>query len=61
MNDMGFKLQSHERGTIRVRKKFLWFPKEVDREVRWLEKASWQERRVGNRYQGYWLAVEWVD
>lgn len=35
-------------GTKRERVKFLWFPKIIDGEMRWLEKTKWDEEAVFN-------------
>lgn len=32
-----------DNGTLRRRKRFLWFPKTIDGQTRWLETAEWQE------------------
>ena len=47
-----------ETGTIRVKTRFLFLPKWIDHEVRWLEVATWEERycRIGG-----WIEVGWID
>lgn len=63
----------HQIGDKRVSSGFLWLPKTIDGETRWLEKATWKEE-----YNEYWLVtglsnsnsffhdyswddIEWVD
>lgn len=54
-------------GAARIKTAFLLFPKEINREVRWLEFASWQERYtrhsitsiLGARTE--WMAEKWID
>lgn len=52
-------------GDERVRTGFLWLPKAVRDETRWLVQASWRERYVwtghGARERTGWRAVEWID
>jgi len=46
---------------IRKRDNFLWFPKTIDYQTRWLERAKWKEiyTWTGDRY--VWKILEWVD
>ena len=50
----------------RVRTRFLWMPKTIDGQTRWLELAAWQERYSGvvsgvvSRVP-VWDAVRWVS
>jgi hypothetical protein len=46
-----------KRGDKRVRRKFLWFPLELDGETRWLERASWDEE-YGTTM---WFPLRWVE
>jgi hypothetical protein len=46
-------------------RKFLFFPKEIEGEVRWLERASWVERMDKIIYEFtptkyYWEAERWL-
>lgn len=41
----------------RVSKGFLWLPKMVDREIRWLESTSWNEVFAS----GHWQATSWAE
>lgn len=56
-------------GDIRIRKGFLFFPKKIDTETRWLEYARWVEelcevRKPGTpkrptRYVRAWVPIRW--
>jgi len=50
-------------GQTRVVTKFLWFPKTINKETRWLEKASWTEHYlpsiVTNKCS--WITGKWND
>lgn len=50
-------------GDIVVKTKFLLFPKEINREVRWLEKASYEEIYTMGSWNGlfYWKPNKWID
>jgi hypothetical protein len=45
----------------RIREGFLWLPRDICGEMRWLERAKWEERLwitfMGERR---WMAVRWV-
>jgi hypothetical protein len=44
-------------GYIRLRRRFLWLPKRIQNETRWLEIAEWRE----SYSVGYWSGLaEWV-
>ena len=44
--------------TTRVVTKFLWFPRQINKEYRWLEIAKISQ----GWYRGWgWIDVEWVD
>lgn len=45
-----------EYGTVRSIRRFLWFPKVINGELRWLEKAMWSEL-----YQHRWYSIKWMD
>jgi hypothetical protein len=53
-------------GDIRTRSAFLWFPKEIGLEMRWLERASWYERYIMPDLSPYphrvlgWRAIGWA-
>lgn len=40
---MRWKSRKPEIGDIRIITQFLLFPKRINREIRWLEKATWKE------------------
>lgn len=47
-------------GTLRVRVGFLWLPKKLNGEWRWLEYAAWSEEFVSYYEYGYgWEARAW--
>ena len=55
-------------GSTRIRTKFLWLPKKVDNERRWLEVATWKEVFVERDYSNYakpkfdfWNPRYWID
>lgn len=54
-----------ELGDERVLSGFLWLPKAVQNETRWLVTARWRERYVwtgrGARERKAWRAVRWID
>jgi len=45
-------------GQMRVRKGFLFFPKSIYGEMRWLEMAEWQEQ-VCSGFK--WVATDWLN
>jgi len=54
--------------TKRERKGFLWFPKRISNETRWLEVAAWEEEVVhwvsaftDERLYWTWRATRWLD
>jgi len=51
-------------------RKFLWFPKRLDNEWRWLETAIVKQKVMAidvggsmewGRYKNKWIDIEWVD
>ena len=48
-------------GDIRTKSKYLWFPKMIHREFRWLERAKWIDEYVMNAGGAQWFAREWLD
>lgn len=48
-------------GDQRVVTKFLWFPKNINGENRWLERASWVESWVRMMDNSWWEPKRWVD
>ena len=59
--------RNYKNDDIRVRTKFLWFPKTINEETRWLERATWEECFVvlpiwlRNVYTlgVYWKPLKW--
>lgn len=58
-------------GECRLRRAFLWFPKTIDRETRWLERATWTEKAIRRRmvfpppreirgYSPRFYSIEWT-
>ena len=54
-----------EEGETRVKRGFLFFPKTINNETRWLEYATWREHTIGQSDGcGSWFIwgeLEWVD
>lgn len=51
-------------GEIREKRRFLWFPKCINREWRWLETASWVQRYCWGesfRPPRKWRNGRWTD
>ena len=56
-------------GDIKIKSRFLLFPKTINGELRWLEKASWEEEYVRETFRGFdnhvymrfcWRKNEWL-
>lgn len=43
-----------------IRNKFLWLPKTINEELRWLEIASWAETYRGSMYLD-WRPTTWLS
>ncbi len=49
-------------GEMRVVTKFLWLPKKLGHETRWLERASWNiKATVLSTGVYWWSATGWLD
>ena len=56
-------------GDKKIVTKFLWFPKKINRETRWLEKATWEEEyqqiceseEECYTYSYKWIKIRWID
>jgi len=54
-------------GTERILERFLWFPKRINEECRWLEKAKWVEssQRMWDITCGHewieWRVIKWLN
>lgn len=48
-------------GDVRIRKKFLWFPKVIGNVGRWLEIAEWKESYDIYYTGSSWEPREWLD
>ncbi len=56
------KKESVEKGTIAIVSKFLWIPKLIGDEKRWLTKATWEQIwKVDSEGAGKWVARKWID
>lgn len=60
------KILHPNHGDCRSKKKFLFFPKRINYETRWLEVAKWSEvYKEFNPYtrdrRGWWDAKEWEN
>jgi len=64
-----YQTRDWQQGDKVIRKKFLLFPKTVNKELRWLEKASWEEEYVRETFRGfdgycyirrYWRKNKWL-
>lgn len=65
--------KSKNYGKKRVKTKFLFFPKKINHELRWLEKAMWVQKvdydvkvsGSGYSYEStrkyYWKDIDWLD
>jgi hypothetical protein len=48
-------------GDARVVTRFLLLPKGINNEWRWLERATWTERRCLSRTTDWWRPVAWGE
>jgi hypothetical protein len=57
------RIQHPKEGDTKRTTKFLWFPKRINHETRWLEVASWKSILTTFTFRGqsYWRDVSWVD
>lgn len=63
---MRFKNYKHPNhvGSERIRIAFLWFPKKIGGEKRWLEISAWKQKQYYNPYSPtnwYWKDKCWID
>ena len=49
--------------TKRIKTAFLIFPKTIDGEKRWLEKATWEEYCLSSDIYGqtFWYGIKWIN
>jgi hypothetical protein len=57
---MRWKISYPKHGDKRPRSRFLWFPKTIKGERRWLEYATWEDVFVCGSIGGYWFSAEWT-
>jgi hypothetical protein len=56
------KVDAPNKGTIVIVSAFLWTPKLIGDEKRWLETATWEQIwKVDNDGSGRWVIRKWVD
>jgi hypothetical protein len=55
------KFKHPSEGSVRIKKKFLFFPKRIRGETRWLMVAEWQEKYSDCIKSGYWLEDRWLE
>ena len=57
------KINLPKTGDTRVRKGFLFFPRIIEHEMRWLEYAEWVEEWSGYLQFGLgcWVAIAWAE
>ena len=48
-------------GTSRITERFLWFPKNLHGEWRWLERARWEQTYTRMEGYNYWDDEYWID
>lgn len=49
-------------GMIIFKSRFLWLPKRIGNQSRWLEKATWAEKYIWNGKVGkHWSPVKWIN
>jgi hypothetical protein len=54
------KLPYTKSGDRRIRSRFLLFPFRIKNEVRWLEKAKWEEVYSCGWGDGWWTPIQWL-
>ena len=57
------KVNTRHEGRKRIHYGFLFFPKTIHGETRWLEKAIWSQEGFYGAVSGnkYWLDTNWID
>lgn len=50
-------------GTLKIVTGFLFLPKTIAGETRWLEKATWERKYVSSTLAGsaIWISTHWID
>lgn len=56
---MKFKTKCPKPNEQRLKQRFLFFPKCINNEYRWLEKATWAQVYVKGYGSGYWADWKW--
>jgi hypothetical protein len=58
---MRWKRKKHMDGDIRIKLRFLVFPKRIGADVRWLEYVAWEEKWSTSYTSGIWWATKWIS
>ena len=51
----------YDRNELKTKTKFLFFPKRIWDETRWLEIATWNEKHLYDGVFYTWQPIEWVN
>lgn len=51
----------YQHGEYRILDKFLWWPRCIENEYRWLEQASIHQRMFSVEKTGWWEDIAWID
>lgn len=57
---MKIKRKTYSTG-VYIESGFLWFPKTINGETRWLERATWKMRVYVSYTEAFFDDIEWVD
>lgn len=52
--------QEEKDNSFRIRSGFLFFPKTINAETRWLEFAKWKETAAGSMFDSGWNEKCWL-
>lgn len=48
-------------GETRIKYRFLWLPKTINNNTRWLERAAWVEQCYQFLFHYEWIPIQWDD
>ena len=53
----------YKMGDTRIKRRFLFFPKRIGKDERWLEFATWEEEYFYSSSLGYggWFVEKWIN
>ena len=58
---MRWRKRYYSIGQTRFDRGFIWWPTNLDGDVRWLERADWEEMYLKGRFWGYtWKKTRWL-